>query len=339
MTKFFCVLLAILAALPVFGAEGSSPKAHESEIAIIHFNRLKEAKVEGTATNITLRPVIAVGKQQSYIRLINELPTPRTVTLRILDLTEPAYGLYIDGSPMGVKSREEIENGFTVSFAGTMITKDVKNYFEQLKKRGTEAFNAYQGVMGDDGNMARLLMETGAKWAQSVEGGDNYVRMKSICVVPTGAELNVPGKGLPKPKNYSEALVQFGNAMQIARWDAVRKINDPRCRLDTLKALTPVDLTLSIPHTFVPKKKVVVTVNLKNWTDKEVRTYAKLRVPSGWKVRPVSPQAVVKAFKSSSFKFEVVPAKGSTASTAIAASADLNLDGVRMNLKAETEKK
>jgi len=338
MTRAVGVLLFLLAGAAAFAAD---PTAGEKDVAIIHFNQLKDGKLEGTARSLTFTPAIGTPWQTSYIELTNELLTPREVTVRILDLTEPEYDVYLNGSLAGTMKREELETGIPVSFLGTQISAAYRDYFSRLRARALDGAKRYEQAKDSEGDICRAVMQGVASWVDSIMKGDARLRTVSIIVVPTGRPLALPGGRLPdRPPDFQKSLRKLADTIQLARRTVVKRVKTTVYRFDALESITPIDFKLSASAAPASGQMVTVRAAFTNWTDRPVTGKVGLNLPTGWKARERSTTVKMRAYsKNTEVNFKVTVPEAATADVPISGVADLMVQDVLVRLQATAESK
>lgn len=337
MIRAFSIALIALICASVVAVE---PPSAEKEIAIVHFDKIKERQLEGTAKDVTLKPVTGSQSQTSYFALVNNLNEPREIVLRILDLTEPEYDLYIDGNLAGVKKREQLEEGIAISFSGSDVPPELRDYYTRLKIKAADGAKSYT-TKDEDSSRCQAIMQAVANWVDSIERGDNLMRTVTIIVVPTGTPLSLPGGRyiFKKPPDFPKSAKHLGQAVQIIRREVQQKTNSETLCYDTLSRITTIDLDLASSGAIAPGAKVTVTAKVTNWTDRGVTGRVRLDIPQDWTVKELSPADVDAAgySKSSEAVFEVTVPETAKPDARINAVADLLMEDVRLRLKASTK--
>jgi len=341
MTRIFYIILAALICVPL-AAEEKLELAAEKEVAIVHFDRLKEQIIEGTAKDLILKPVIGAPDQTQYFALVNNQDKPREVILRILGLTEPEYDLYIDGNLIGVKSKEQLENGIPVSFSGTDIPPDLKDYYTRLRTKADEGAKLYRKPLDEETSRCKSVMQSVANWVQSIERGDALIRATAIIVVPQGTPLSLPGGRFifQKPPDFPNSVKHLGEAVQIIRREIQDKTKNETLRFDTLSRITTIDFELTTSEELSSGSTITVTAKLANWMDRAVTGKVELDVPKEWTVRELSPTNFnMEGYsRSAEVKFEVtIPAAAGT-DIKINAIAEMQVDDVKLRQKAVLKK-
>ncbi|MEN6372669.1 MAG: NEW3 domain-containing protein [Armatimonadota bacterium] len=340
MTRISCIIFAVLICVSAALAAVELPST-ENEVAIVHFDKLKDKQLEGTAQNITLKPVTGSPNQTSYFALVNELYNPRNVTVRILGLTEPEYDLYMDGNLAGTMKKEQLEEGIPVAFSGTDIPPELRDYYSRLKAKS--AAGAKECPTSDeDTSLCQAVMRDVASWVDSIERGDVLIRTTTVIVVPAGTPLFLPGGRyvFNKPPNFPRSAKHLGEAVQIIRGEVQKKTKNAVLRYDTLSYITPVDFDMTASSAISPGTKVKLKAKLTNWTDRGITGKIRLDVPKGWTVKPLSPVSVKTTGYSQSAEalFEVVIPKTAKPDAKINAVADLLIGDVRLMLNASIKK-
>ncbi|MBI2843763.1 MAG: hypothetical protein HYX78_10220 [Armatimonadetes bacterium] len=361
------IAFAIFVALLTAQALADEPAAGAPEIAIIHYNQLDKGKLEGTAKKISFIPITGLPGQTPLLKLTNKMPGQRKVLVRILDLKEPEYDLYIDtnadgikkyySSPprgnapdlpdnsvyfAGVRKREDLESGILLTFPASHIPPELSDYLSRLKARGLAGAARYQQAKKEaDGSLCLAVMKGVARWVENLEMNDERVRTVNVIVVPAGRSFSVAGSGIvPPPENFEAMVMGIGNAVQAARSDVVKRVKNPVYRFDTLDAITPIDFKLTVSGAAAPGNKLFVQAFLTNWTDREVTGKVRLNVPSDWTVSEIASSVDMQGYsKRSIAKFSVAIPKNTTQKTAnISADADLNVEDVEVKLQASPSK-
>jgi len=331
------LVIRILASLTPIALAAEQPAVVERPVAIVHFNQLQAKKLEGTAKDVTLIPVIGHAGQMPYFRLRNDLFTPRDITLRILDLTEQEYDLYIDRKLIGTRKREELEAGIPLSLPGSQVSPECRDYFTRVHTRAGQDAKRYEAAKDADGIRCREFLQACARWIEGIQMGDNRIRTRSVIVAPAGKPLTVPDRGLAELplQDFPASVRRLADVLQMTRRSIASSIHDPMYRFDTLEALTPMDFALEANTPLSPGANVTVRATLSNWTDRRITGKVKLTVPDGWKVTNPAQEVKMAGYsKSAQADFELAVPKADQSAKAITAQAELSVEGVELKLLA-----
>lgn len=344
MTKILSVIIVLLAIGCALAAEPSvKPAAGAKQIAIIHYDQLKARKLDGSTTNITFSPMDFGPGLTPCLLLRNDLLTPREITLQILGLKEPSYDVYIDQQSAGAKTKAELEAGIQVSFSGTLISADLRDYYKRLQTSCTERAKRYARATDSDGSKASSILKANASWVDSIERGDNLMRSTTIMIVPSGQALSLPGGGhypVTKPKDFEKSAIYLGQAVHVIRGDVLKTIKNPLCQRDVLDAMTPMDFVVIASKAFAPGSKVEVNAQITNWTDRQISGSIKLNVPAGWKVQNLSADISTSGYGKSAVAKFVVTVPGKVGSdTSVKAAADLLIEKLPLTVERAVEVK
>lgn len=341
MTRIFYIILLALICVPL-AAEEQPKLAAEKEVAVIHFDRLKEQIIEGTAKDLILKPVIGSPNQTQYFALVNNQDTPREIIMRILGLTEPEYDLYVDGNLVGVMNKVQLEEGIPISFDGTGIPPDLKDYYTRLKIKANNGAKLYPKPPDEETSRCQAVMQSVANWVQSIERGDNIVRATAVIVVPQGTPLSLPGGRFifQKPPDFPKSVKHLGEAVQIIRKEIQAKTKNEALRFDTLSRITTIDFELIPSEEISPAGTIMVTARLTNWMDRAVTGKVKLDVPKEWVVKELSPVnfSMQDYSKSAEVKFEVTIPAAASIDAKINAIAEMQVDDVKLKQNAAIKK-
>lgn len=330
--SFYIILIALI----VGSAFADTAAPVQKEVAIVHFSRLKEKKLDGNATGLQLAPIMGRPGQTPYFMLRNELPDPRTVTVSILDLTEPEYDLYVSAKFIGTKKKAQIESGIPVSFSGTLIPPAYKDYYSRIKSRSLEGAKRFEGATDKDGSICQSVLKAVGDWVNSIERGDLTIRTESIIVAPTGKPLNLAGTYImpDKPKEFPKKMRHLGEAIHIMRRDISRKVKNQIFLADSLEALTPVDFELTPTGPITPGNKITIRASLTNWTDRLITGKISLSVPSGWRMKPIVTDVKMPGYSQHAVaKFVITIPKTAKPDPSITATADLLVQDVKVMLR------
>lgn len=364
MIRYISAILFALVVTPVFAA---GTVTNEKEIAIVHFDKLKEAKLDGNAKDLKLQPMIGADWQTPYFRIANSLTTPREVIVQIQGLTENDYDLYIfdtknhgnlkmvtrDNIPnkpvyldpkiyfAGKKSRIELESGINIPFSGTFISTEYRDYFQQMRTRCQARDSFYlEPKVNDETDVCKVVLKAIPQWLTSLEAGDQRMRSVGIVVVPVGQTLVLPGGGVTaQSPDFNAAVLTMGKTIQSARRDIVKLVKNAMYQSDALEALTPVDMKITVYKPVAKTGITLVHVNLRNWTDREITGTVNLFVPQGYTVKQITPVIKLSPFsRDAEAKFEVIAPKTVKTITSMSAQADLTIEDVQLKLQVKTEK-
>ncbi|MEN6519940.1 MAG: NEW3 domain-containing protein [Armatimonadota bacterium] len=343
MTRVFCIALVALICVSTAMAAVVQPST-KKEVAIVHFDKLKDKQakwLDGTAKNITLKPVNGSPSQTSYFAMVNDLYEPRKITVRILGLTEPEYDLYIDGNLAGTKNKYQLEAGIPISFSSSDIPPALRDYYTRLKAKAAAGAKACPSSDAET-SRCQAVMQAVADWVDSIERGDNLIRTTTIIIVPTGTSFSLPGGRyvFNKPPDFPKSAKHLGQAVQIIRGDVQKNTRNAVLRYDTLSYITTVDFDLTTSGAISPGAKVKIKAKLTNWTDRSVTGKIRLDVPKDWAVKALSPVNVKTPgySKSAAALFEITVPKTVKPDAKINAVADLLIEDVRLMLNASPKK-
>lgn len=339
MIRTLCVVLIALAIGAVFAVD--TPK-DEMQIAIIHFDQLKDGKLEGTAKDITLKPIIGGPNRTPYFGLKNDLYTPREITVKILGLKEGDYDLYIDANLVGVKKSSELESGIQVSFPGSDIPQTYRDYYTVLKTRCLANVGLFEKATDRDGSKCKAIIQSITNWVRSIEQNDNLMRTVGIIVVPTGQPLSLPGGRyvLERPKDFKKNALHLADAIHTIRGAVINEVQNAIMQNDTLAVITPLDFKLTTSAAAKPGSKITVTAALTNWTDRNATGKIQLAIPSDWTVKDVNSEVAMPCYsKTAEVKFEVTIPGTADANAKITATADLTVGNIPLKLSQTADNK
>ena len=332
MLRILCALLIALTVGPIFAADAPTDV---KQVAIIHFDQLKNGKLEGTAKDITFKPITGGPNRTSYIGLRNELYTPREITVKILGLKEGDYDLYIDANLVGVKKSSELESGIQVSLPGSDIPQAYRDYYTMLKTRCLANVGLFEKATDRDGSKCKAIIQAIADWVRSIEQGDNLIRTVGIIVVPKGQPLSLPGGRyiLERPKDFKKSVLHLADAIHTIRGAVINEVQNKMLQNDTLTIITPLDFKLTTSAAVTPGSKITVTAALTNWTDRNATGKIQLGVPSDWTVKDVTSEVTMPGYsKTAEVKFEVTIPNTADANTKVTATADLTVGNIPLKL-------
>ncbi len=337
-----------------------------AEVAIIHYDKLSEAKLNGNAKNLTLSPVLGTAQETPCLQLVNMTLAARKVTVRILGLNADEYELYLDtdtegvrkktsvfavfGDPpptpnyrdyyVGVKTRSELEAGIVVGIPGTKRTLAEWESFKRIRENCAKLAPKYANPVRTDGMVCQAALKGVPGWIEEAEYDDLDNRTARIVVAQKGSLISTPSGSfiISSVVDPSEKQATIGDTIQSARANLIKYVPDPISRNEVVQALTPVDFTLSVEKSKSVPGRYVVRAALRNWTDRLITGKVNLIPPSGWSVKPVLPTVRMGAYgRSVPALFTLVATPQAAADTMLGASAVLSVDGVDMNLLAKVD--
>ncbi len=338
-----------------------------AEVAIIHYDKLSEAKLDGNARDVLFCPQTGAPTDVPCLQLANMRYTPREITVRILGLAAGDYDLYIDTNPDGSRKKStvfaiegqpppepnyadyfvrtvtmaELEAGITVGLPGTSVSPVERAYYARIQKSATAAARQYESQRTLDDKYCFAGLNGATDWVREFDSGDSEIRSARIIFVPKGKSFSVAGGGFVVPGDPSIGTPpNLADNLHSLRRNVTEKVGDPICRNETLLALTPVDLSLTAEKSKSTAGRYVVRAALRNWTDRLITGKVSLIPPPGWTMKPVLPNVRMRKYASAipaTFTLVAPDSVTAGADTKLSAIVSLNVDGVDMNLLAKVD--
>lgn len=363
MIKALSAFLAVFVSAVAFASD--APVCADDNVVVVHYDQVKEGKLDTAAKDIHTNVVIGAPGQTPYFELTNTRQTTRTITLRILGLTEPEYDFYIDTNPdgtrkpgilpdffnenpeppdysgflSGTKKKEELEAGISITLTGTHVPPSYRDYYTRLRNGGLEGAKRYQEATDDEAGICRAVMNGVAEWVEQIEMSDLDLRTARFFIVPKGRTFSVLDGGfLPPPQDFLASVKKLGDVVQIARRDVTNLVSNLLYRYDTLEAITPMDFRLFPTGPITPGKKLTVRVAVANLTDRTIIGKIKLNIPSDWQVRDLTGDIKLIGYgRRAEARFEVIVPDSAKGDETIAAAADLMVEGIPLKLQAKSK--
>jgi len=364
------ILLIVLAlfCVPIYVYTADTPVSED--VVTVHFDRLGSPDAfETNAGDIKCFSVIGYSGRMSFFQIRNLRLTPREVTVKILGLTEPEYDLYIGGgadkgsnpdvNPVitrtgkppivdykcflkGKHTREDLEAGIKVKLPGTDVPSDYRDYFGIIRERCATAAQHYVNSTDKDGITCwAALGERGiVGWIDNLEKTDLRYRTVDIAISPVGRSISLPGVGMmPLTIMPSKMAINHGNMIQKVRREIDRTVKNKLYKSDTLEAMTPVDIIVTVPEPLRPGVAGKVRVQLLNRTDRKITGTVKPILLSGWQSKPASASVSMLGYgKNAGCEFLITLPKGANPDTPISINASLSVEGVQILLAAKSSK-
>lgn len=344
--------------------------AFSEDVVIVHFDKIGSSDAfEIAANDIKCFWTVGYSGRSSFFQVRNMQMTPREVTVKILGLTESEYDLYIGGgadkgndpnvNPVimrtnkppivdykyflrGRRTREELESGIKVKLPGTGIPSEYREYFSILRPRCAAAAERYVNLTGKDAVACwTVLGERGiVGWIDNLEKADLRYRTVDIAVSPAGRSISLPGTGMiPLTITPDKMSVNHGNMIQKVRKEIDRTVKNTLYKLDTLDAMTPIDITVTASEPLNPGAEGKVRVILVNRTDRKITGTVKPILLSGWQSKPASASVSMLGYgKSAECEFLITLPKNAKPDALINIDASLSVEGVQVKFTARSNK-
>lgn len=344
--------------------------AFSEDVVTVHFDNVGSPDAFETAANdIKCFWFVGYSGRSSFFQVRNMRIEPREITVKIVGLIESEYDLYIGGgadkgndpnvNPVIVKpnkppivdykyflrgrrTREELESGIKVKLPGTGVPSEYREYFSVLRPRCAAAAERYVNLTDKDGVACwTVLGERGiVGWIDNLEKTDLRYRTVDIAVSPAGRSISLPGVGMmPLAITPGKMAVNHGSMIQKVRREIDRTVKNTLYKLDTLEAMTPVDITVTASESLKPGAEGKVKVILVNRTDRKITGTVKPVLLSGWQSKPASASVSMLGYgKSAECEFLVTLPKNAKSNAAVNVDASLSVEGVQVKSTARLSK-